>query len=88
MLITEIYGSTETGTVAIKTGDENYRCFGSAEIQTDENSQITVKSPYFLSDKISLNDTIEKLDDKTFILGARTDKIVKIKEKRVNTQEI
>lgn len=88
VLITEIYGSTETGTVAIKTGDENYRCFGSAEIQTDENSQITVKSPYFLADKISLNDTIEKLDDKTFILGARTDKIVKIQEKRVNTQEI
>ena len=88
VLITEIYASTETGTVAIKTGDENYRCFGSAEIQTDENSQITVKSPYFLADKISLNDTIEKLDDKTFILGARTDKIVKIQEKRVNTQEI
>lgn len=88
--IREIYGSTETGVIAYKTcsTDEYFRCFKNVEIDKDKNSQIIIKSPYFSENEARLCDIIEIMDRKNFCLKLRNDRIVKIQEKRVSTQEI
>ena len=86
--IIEIYGSTETGTIAYKCDNEYYHCFKHVQISQNNESQIVIKSPYFMENEVILCDTVQILDKNKFTLGQRTDKIVKIQEKRVNTQEI
>ena len=86
--IIEIYGSTETGTIAYRYQNDYYQCFKNVEISTDETSQIIIKSPYFIEKELTLCDTVQILNSREFYLGQRTDKIVKIQEKRVNTEEI
>ena len=86
--IIEIYGSTETGTIAYKAEDGYFHCLKNVEISKDEQSQIIIKSPYFLQDEVKLGDCIKSSDNKTFMLGQRTDRILKIQEKRINAIEI
>ena len=87
--ICEIYGSTETGVIAQKRSmDDYFCCYRSVDVDIDENSQIVVKSPFFIGDSVTLGDSIQLIDKKRFSLGARKDRIVKIQEKRVSTEEI
>lgn len=87
--VTEIYGSTETGVIAYKKdGNNNFRKFDRVNIMTDENRCIIVKSDFFREEKIKMEDIIEKLSDSEFGLKGRSDRIVKIKEKRVSLIEL
>ena len=87
--ICEIYGSTETGLIAQKRSmDDYFCCYRSVDVDIDENSQIVVKSPFFIGDSATLGDSIQLIDKRRFSLGARKDRIVKIQEKRVNPEEI
>ena len=86
--IVEIYGSTESGTIAYKAEDKYFCCLKNVRVDKDTQSQIIIKSPYFLADEVKLGDCIEIFNDKTFILGQRTDRILKIQEKRINAVEI
>ncbi len=88
--IIDIYGSTETGTIAYKSGknDEFYHCMSGVEVSADNNAQIVVDSPYFQGKSRVLCDIIELSDSKTFSLKNRSDRIVKIQEKRVSMPEI
>lgn len=86
--VCEIYGSTETGTIAYKFSyDSPYRCMKGAEVSTDDASQIVIKSPYFMEKQITLCDIIENHGEK-FYLKKRSDRIIKIQEKRINAMEI
>lgn len=86
--VVEIYGSTEAGTIAYKNNSKNFKAFDSVSISTDENSCIIVKSDFFMEDKIKMEDVIEKVSDKEFVLKGRSDRIVKVKEKRISLVEL
>lgn len=88
--VLDIYGSTETGVIAYKTekNEQILCCFKSVEIDSDADSQIVIKSPYFLEKRAVLCDIIERIDSKHFRLKNRSDRIVKIQEKRVSAIEI
>lgn len=88
--VIDIYGSTETGTVGFKrhSSEKALTCMKSVEIEADENSQIVVKSPYFMETSRTLGDIVNIVDKKSFILMNRADRILKIQEKRISAPEV
>lgn len=88
--VIDIYGSTETGTVGFKrhSSEKALTCMKSVEIEPDENSQIVVKSPYFMETSRTLGDIVNIVDKKSFILMNRADRILKIQEKRISAPEV
>ncbi|MBP3924044.1 acyl-CoA synthetase [bacterium] len=85
----EIYGSTESGVIAFKTKPEdiNLKLFKNVSVKTAEDGAF-IKSDFFPEDEIFVNDKIEILPDRKIILKGRTDRIVKIQEKRISLPEI
>lgn len=88
--VVDIYGSTETGTIAYKnnSADKELTCLNKVKISTNENSQIVASSPYFMQEAITLGDIARIKDAKHFLLCGRADRIFKIQEKRVSAPEV
>lgn len=86
--VIEIYGSSETGIIAFRNNTENFTCFNTVAFATNEEGCIIVKSDFFIEEKITLADIINKKSEKTFIVIGRNDRLVKIKEKRISLIEI
>lgn len=86
--VIDIYGSTETGNIAYKQGGNVFNVLKNVEISTEVEGKILVQSDFFPEKEMVLNDIIEKLSDETFTLKKRTDRIVKIQEKRISLTEI
>ena len=57
-------------------------------VEKNEEEKIVVKSDFFPAKEMVLNDIIEKFSDKKFVLKKRTDRIVKVQEKRISLTEI
>ena len=87
-VVIDIYGSTETGNIAYKQGGKIFTVIKNVEVSTDNESKILVKSDFFPEGELVLNDIIEKISDREFKLKKRTDRIVKILEKRISLTEI
>ena len=87
--VVEIYGSTESGTVAFRTSskDSFLTPLKNVKVRADINNQIVVESHYFLENHLTLNDIIEKSGNKFRILG-RSDRILKVQEKRISAVEL
>ena len=86
--VIEIYGSSETGGIAWKSLDKAWTLFPEMAI-TDMNGFWQLRSSYLdNSDLFPLNDQLTLLDDGRFILNGRTDRIVKIEEKRLSLDEL
>lgn len=84
-LPTEIYGSSETGIIATRTqvaADIPWQLFPQMQI-INTKQQSKLMSP-LIEGAEPLNDQIELIDQYTFTLKGRTDKIIKISEKRVS----
>lgn len=91
----EIFGSTETGGVAMRRQDESaaeefdWRVFDGVRVATTKDSRLkvwskfSVRSPYVLGDGVVLNE-----DGRRFHLNGRLDRLVKINEERVNLAEM
>lgn len=86
--VIDIYGSTETGNIAYKQGGSVFTVLKNVEISTDDENKIIVKSDFFPEREIVLNDIIKMLESRKFQLKKRTDRIVKIQEKRISLNEI
>lgn len=86
--VIDIYGSTETGNIAYKNDGEIFTVLEGVCVEKNEEGKIVVKSDFFPEKEIILNDIIEKFSDKKFILKKRTDRIVKVQEKRISLTEI
>lgn len=86
--IIDIYGSTETGNIAYKRGYTKFTPFKDVEITTDSQSQAIIKSDYFPQEYALLSDIIEFVNEKEFIFKKRSDRIVKVFEKRISLDEI
>lgn len=85
----EIYGSTESGVIAFKTNanDNALRLFKNVSLKTTDNG-VWIKSDFFPEDEIFVNDKMEILPDRKIILNGRSDRIVKIQEKRISLSEL
>lgn len=86
--VIDIYGSTETGNIAYKRGGNIFTLISGVDIELGENNQIVVKTPFCPYEKMPLSDIVERVSDKNFILKKRTDRIVKIQEKRISLDEL
>ena len=87
--VIDIYGSTESGTIAYSNNyiENAFMPLPNVDVSTDEYNQICVKSNYFMDDVLTLNDVIEKKGNKFKILQ-RSDRILKIQEKRISAVEL
>lgn len=86
--VIDIYGSTETGNIAFKRGGNVFNVFNRVEVLKNDDSRIIVKSEFFTGEKMILNDLIENLYERKFTLKKRTDRIVKVLEKRISLTEM
>lgn len=86
----EIYGSTETGGVAYRQQDKDvlWHVFPDVIIGAQSNSCLWVESKFSTSPLYNTSDIIEMLDEKTFILKERLDRMIKISEKRLSLPEM
>lgn len=86
--VIDIYGSTETGNIAFKRGGGIFTSICGVEVCGTQDGRITVRSDFFPAEKMVLNDIVEKISGRDFVLKKRTDRIVKILEKRISLDEL
>lgn len=87
--VTEIYGSTETNVIGFRFNDGSSPLFTLAEgvkITKSSDGEFTLYST-FIDKKFKLSDNLELTENGVKLLG-RTDRIVKIDEKRVSLVQI
>lgn len=88
----EVYGSTETGGIAYRQQFQEgfpWKKFDCITIKVDEKKNLSVKSPYILdTDFYETNDCVSLLNNSSFHLLGRTDRIVKIEGIRVSLSDI
>ena len=80
---TEIYGSSETGAVAWRTGDADWQPLPGVTVDVNGEGALRVASPWVHADDRQTADGAE-LTAGGFRLLGRLDRIVKIEEKRVS----
>lgn len=84
----EVLGSTETGGVAWRqqnTEKTAWQTLPSVQIQVDTEQQLFVQSPFTSAkDFIAMGDCATLIDVQHFVLLGRSDRIVKIEEKRLS----
>ena len=86
--VVEIYGSTEAGIIANRTDSKSdFKPFNNVKISTTPDNEIKVSSDYFMENEIIMNDIIEKTPEGFKIIG-RSDRIIKIQEKRISAEEL
>ena len=85
----QIFGSTETGGVAWRRGDGEWRVFDQVSVRL-EGGRLAVKSPFsFRRGWYAMGDGAELSDGgRSFRLLGRMDRLVKINEERVNLAEM
>lgn len=84
----EIYGSSETGGIGWRQQDEAWTLFPDMELK-ESDKRWQLRSPYiFDADYYDLDDLLTLLPDGRFKLLGRTDRIVKIEEKRLSLTEL
>ena len=86
----EVYGSSETGGVAWRQrsqcGDDSWLPFPTVDWRlNEEGGTLEVRSPHLEDDNwFALADRATRIGDKRFLLLGRSDRIVKIEEKRIS----
>lgn len=89
----EIFGSTETGGVAWRQQSASnptgsWQLVDGVRISLDINSQLIVESPFFSESEIIMGDQVVLVDESSFVLLGRADRIVKIEGKRISLAEL
>ncbi|UTW09527.1 acyl-CoA synthetase family protein [Pseudomonas benzenivorans] len=81
---TEIYGSSETGGIAWRQGDETWQAFAGVELSLNAEGALRLTSPYLpVGHCEQTADAVELQADGRFLLRGRLDRIVKLEEKRI-----
>lgn len=82
---TEILGSSETGGIAWRQGDNLWQAFTDVELSQDADGALRISSSYMLPGHIEQTaDAVRMSDDGRFELLGRLDRIVKLEEKRIS----
>ncbi|MBR4597105.1 MAG: acyl--CoA ligase [Opitutales bacterium] len=87
---TEIFGSTESGGIALRDQGESqtWRVFKEVEISADERGCLRAKSPYCIGGAFQTNDLAKILSPKEFEFYGRIDRIVKIGETQLSLPDL
>jgi acyl-CoA synthetase (AMP-forming)/AMP-acid ligase II len=87
--VIEVYGSSETGGIAWRRQDQAWTLFPGMKLNCVEQKWL-LHSPYLKAEQqgLALDDQITPLDDGRFMLHGRSDRIVKIEEKRLSLAEL
>ncbi|GBF22672.1 AMP-dependent ligase [Candidatus Gastranaerophilus sp. (ex Termes propinquus)] len=87
---TEVYGSTETGVIAYRKSAKSHflKKFKNVETRQDKAGRLVVRSCYFPEDELTTSDVVAFEDSEHFSIIDRSDRILKIQEKRVSATEI
>ncbi len=83
--IFDVYGSSETGVMAKRFGTTNYLLFPEVQARIDDTG-LHIQSPWSDGEQI-LADTAE-LHDRQLILHGRSDRIIKLADKRIALNQI
>ncbi len=88
----EVYGSTETGGVAFRQQSQEstpWKAFDCVQLSSGPNNKLCVSSPYLPeNESFQTEDTVSWVDQESFHLMGRADRILKIEGKRVSLIEI
>ncbi|OQQ03290.1 AMP-fatty acid ligase [Vibrio splendidus] len=88
----EVFGSTETGGIAFRQQDSAqtpWQLFDCLEASLNSENCIKLLSPYIDKNNwYQTADECEMVSDNQFILKGRTDRVIKIEEKRVSLVEV
>ncbi|MFU8790276.1 MAG: AMP-binding protein [Methylobacter sp.] len=85
--VIEVYGSSETGGIAWRQLDKVWALFSGMSLQCLAGTWL-LQSPYLEEGGFQLDDHITLFDDGRFTLHGRSDRIVKIEEKRLSLAEL
>lgn len=95
--IVEVYGSTETGGIALRNrsrGEEHFTPYPLVDWKTDDE-RLRIRSPFLSPDLLRdaedffiTGDRVETCGTSGFVLRGRTDSITKVAGKRVDLEEI
>ncbi|TWC16511.1 MULTISPECIES: AMP-binding protein [unclassified Pseudomonas] len=82
---TEIFGSSETGGIAWRQGDERWQPFAGVELSQDSDGALLIASPYLPPGHVEHTADAARIGaDGRFELLGRLDRIVKLEEKRIS----
>lgn len=88
----EVFGSTETGGIAFRqqlTPATPWTLFDCIEATLNQERCLRLKSPYIDDNHwYQTADECELINDRQFVLRGRTDRVIKIEEKRVSLVEV
>ena len=85
--VVEIFGSTDTGIVAWRTGPGMWTPFPGVEVSSNSDHSTEIRSP-FAPGACRLGDRLDISGDGRFHLRGRVDRIAKIEGKRVSLPEL
>jgi acyl-coenzyme A synthetase/AMP-(fatty) acid ligase len=87
---TEIFGSTETGTVAFRrrTEGESWRVVDNVVVSRSDDGRLVVDSPFAMERPYTMGDVVEAVSPREFRLVGRADRRVKILERYVSLTEV
>jgi len=87
---TEIFGSTETGTVAFRrrTAGDEWTLVGPVRAHAAEDGRLVVEAPHAVESPCVMSDAVEFVDLRRFLLKGRTDRQVKILEELVSLPDV
>jgi acyl-coenzyme A synthetase/AMP-(fatty) acid ligase len=82
---TEILGSSETGGIAWRQGENLWQAFASVELGQDADGALQISSPYLPDGHVEQTaDAVRMSADGRFELLGRLDRVVKLEEKRIS----
>lgn len=82
---TEILGSSETGGIAWRQGENLWQTFDGVQLSQNDDGALCIRSPYMPSDHVEQTADAARIDeDGRFELLGRLDRIVKLEEKRIS----
>ncbi|MDX9873867.1 MAG: AMP-binding protein [Spongiibacteraceae bacterium] len=85
----EIYGSSETGGIGWRQGQQPWQPFPGITVSCDARGALQLASPYLPDHRPFVTaDAVTLHSDGRFELGARLDRIVKLEDKRISLPQI
>jgi len=80
---TEIYGSSETGVVAFRQGEDDWQPFSDVAVSLNVDGALRVQSPWVQPEEEQTADAATLTSNGRFQLHGRLDRIVKIADERI-----
>ncbi|NVK22248.1 MAG: acyl-CoA synthetase [Kangiellaceae bacterium] len=87
----EVYGSTETGGIGYRqqnTEQQHWTLFDDVYLTQVGKQQTVLTSGHIFESSLELDDHLQLLGERQFLLQGRKDRIIKLEEKRISLDEI